>query len=199
MLKTILLSGLGLILLLAASPAMAGPHIDSLKLSDDDAALLKRTAGLLKAELSDKDLDFLVSQAGSTREPVNMMATVVLYKHDPKAYEPLLYGYFSVRDYEERAKGKYNMIGQDEFVETVKKIDAQLDEEMKKLNLLHLFVYWYFRDRNEWFKLNGEDMSTARFFRSSSLSAYLGMEETEVVLLAARIDQAAQKHQLEKK
>jgi hypothetical protein len=182
MLKTILLSGLGLILLLAASPAMAGPHIDSLKLSDDDAALLKRTAGLLKAELSDKDLDFLVSQAGSTREPVNMMATVVLYKHDPKAYEPLLYGYFSVRDYEERAKGKYNMIGQDEFVETV-----------------HLFVYWYFRDRNEWFKLNGEDMSTARFFRSSSLSAYLGMEETEVVLLAARIDQAAQKHQLEKK
>lgn len=201
MLKAILIFGLGLILLSATSPVMAGPHIDSLKLSDDDAALLKQTAVLLKVELNDKDIDFLVSQAGSIREPVNMLAAAVLYKHDPKAYKPLLFGYFSIYDYAERAKGRYNMIEADGFMEAVGIINAQLDEEMKNLNLVHLFVFWYFRDRNEWVKPKGEgaNMSMARFFRASSLTAYLGMEATEVVLLASQMDKAAQKQQLEKK
>jgi hypothetical protein len=186
-----------LLALLGHIPALAGPGLDSLALDEKKAAALERTFGLLRSDLTAEDVQFLKSQAQPGNEPINVLATVVLYKADSAAYRDLLFEYFSVRDYVERARGRQNFISQQHFVSVVGKIEQQIGEELVKQNLMHLFGYWYFRDRNEWFMVKDQTISAARFFRTSSLSAYLGLPEDRVMALATAIDEATQKSQLE--
>jgi len=183
---------LGIALLMMVDAGLAGPDVDSMALDEKQTAHLTRAVNLLDNKPTGEDIQWLRAQMTPGNEPVNMLAAVVLYRSDTAAYREELFEYFTVDDYAERARGEQNFITQDKFVAAVGEIEKQVAEEFVKRNLMHLFGYWYFRDRNEWFTLNEQTISAARFFRTSTLSTFLGLSKEQALSLAARIDKAAQ-------
>ncbi len=181
----------GLAVLVTFDICLAGPDIDSMALDENRTATLRHGVALLDSALTADDIKWLEAQLKPGNEPVNMLAAAILYKSDTAGYRTALFDYYSVDDYADRDTGKQISITQDDFVAAVGRIEKQVAEEFVEQNLLHLFGYWYFRDRNEWFSINNQTISAARFFRTSSLAAFVGLQQDQAVALAARIDRAA--------
>lgn len=183
---------IGVAFLMMIGVCYAGPDIESMTLDEKKTAHLKQAVALIEKQAKAEDIQWLKGQLASGNEPINILAAILLYKADSTAYRDVLFEHLTVNDYAERAGGKQNIISQDEFVAVVAKIEKQMSEEFIKQNLMLLFCYWYFRDRNEWFRMeNDQLLSAARFFRTTSLTEFLGLPEPGALALAGRLDQAA--------
>jgi hypothetical protein len=184
---------LGLAVIIMTNVGHAGPDIDSLALDENKITQLRSIVTIRDKTPTAEDIAWMRGRLVPDLEPVNMYAALYLYNLDTAGFRDALFEYFTVHDYADRSIGKQKNISRDEFIAAVKKIEEQLPEDLVKKNLVPLYAYWYFRDRNEWFPLGENELiSAARFFRTASLTAYLKLSSEDAMALAARLDKAAQ-------
>lgn len=168
------------------------------KLSDEETRVVNKVSLLLENIPNDKDLEFLESLLKSNNITSRYLATVALYKQNQAKYEPMIVDNFSVHDYVDRSKGKYNYVGREELeksVIAVGEMNSKIGDERVKL----LILFLHYRDQNKWVMTEkAGKLSLARFFRSAFLSSVFRDKVQDILELANRIDQETQKADLAK-
>jgi hypothetical protein len=162
--------------------------------SSDIAALtndLNRYAGVIGRTLEPQELTLLQSALSSPRTEVRALSAALLYRADPHKYRSALASQFAIHDYEARAKGRTEMISQDEFIARVKHLERNYPALAPPLMLVVSFVS--FRDSNLWFRHADQNVSVPRFFRGAFFAQAFKGVEIDAVAVANELDQEARR------
>ncbi|MGH8645600.1 MAG: hypothetical protein ACREX4_14530 [Gammaproteobacteria bacterium] len=170
----------GQISFLAAGANMAG-------LTDD----LNRYAGFIGRTLEPQEVSLLQSALSNPRTEMRALSAALLFRADPQKYRADLASHFAVHDYEARAKGRTEMISQDEFVAKVKHLERKFPSLEPSLMLVVSFVS--FRDSNLWFRHGDQNVSVSRFLRGAFFAQVFKGTTIDAVAVANVLDEEARR------
>lgn len=180
------------VLLSAGGTTLSEGSDNRYELSKDELMVINRYVPYLDAKLQKNDVLKLNEELTTRHEAVSALVAAILYKHQPKKYQEVIFERYSVRDYSLREQGIYNIIDRNEVLSSVGKIETQYPT-LKDKRILLLLMFLYYRDSNEWFYLKDQKVSAARFFRTAFLASALKQTGIDPVKLANAIDRAAQR------
>ena len=180
-------------LLLAGGATLSEGSDNRYELSKDELMVINKYIPYLDAKLQKNEVLKLNEELATRHEAVSALVAAILYKHQPEKYQEVIFDRYAVRDYSLREQGIYNIIGRNEVLSSVGKIETRYPT-LKDKRIFLLLMFLYYRDSNEWFYLKDQKISAARFFRTAFLASALKQSGIDPVKLANAIDRAAQRN-----
>ena len=176
--------------LTAALCCLGAVHASSVDLGPAAIDDINSLFAVLDTKLAKQDLASLQGKAPSSfsTPAASALASVVLYKADPKKHEGQFYEAFAIRDYSERSKGNYTVISPQTVASELRDIEGRYKDRITDRRASLLLAFCLYQDQNKWFMKEGQRISLARFFRGAFLSSALKGTDIDVLGLTNDID-----------
>ena len=111
--------------------------------SKDELRGINKYIPYLDAKLQKNEVLKLNEELATRHKAVSALVAVILYKHQRKEYQEVIFDRYTVRDDSLREQGIYNIIDRNEVLSSAGKIETQYPTlKDKRIFLLLMFLYY---------------------------------------------------------